>query len=119
MKIEKFEDINAWQKARILTKQVYRLTRKAKFSKDFGLKDQIQRAAVSIMSNIAEGFDSNRNKEFTKFLEYAKRSASEVQSELYVALDQNYINQKEFTSCYEQAEEGKRLIVGFIKYLSK
>ena len=119
MKIEKFEDINAWKKARSLTKQVYRLTRKVKFSRDFGLKDQIQRAAVSIMSNIAEGFDSNRNKEFTKFLEYSKRSASEVQSELYVALDQTYINREEFTSCYEQAEECKKLIIGFIKHLSK
>ena len=78
MKIEKFEDIEAWQLARELTRRVYRLTRKALFSKDYGLKKQIQDAAGSSMHNIAEGFDSESNSEFIRFLRYAKRSCSEV-----------------------------------------
>jgi four helix bundle protein len=118
MKIERFEQIEAWKEARTLTKQIYKMTGRSRFSKDFGLKDQIQRASVSVMSNIAEGFDSYRNKEFVRFLEYAKRSASEVQSELYVALDQNYVNQDEFDVTYQLASTCKKLIVGFMKYLS-
>ena len=118
MKIERFEQIEAWRETRNLTKQVYEMTNKTIFSKDFGLKDQIQRAGVSVMNNIAEGFDSHRNKEFIRFLEYAKRSASEVQSELYVALDQRYINQNEFDITYQQAATCKKLVIGFIKYLS-
>lgn len=118
MKIERFEQIDSWQEARNLTKRVYEMTNEAEFSKDFRLKNQIQRASVSVMNNIAEGFDSNRSKEFIKFLEYAKRSASEIQSELYVALDQSYINQNEFDIAYWQAATCKKLIIGFIKYLS-
>jgi len=91
MKIERFEDIDAWQLARELTRKVYDLTKKTKFTHDFGLKKQIQDAAGSSMHNIAEGFDSETNPEFIRFLRYAKRSCTEVQSELYVALDQQYI----------------------------
>ena len=87
MKIERFEDIEAWQLARQLTHKVYGLTRKAKFSRDFGLRGQIQDAAGSSMHNIAEGFDSETNPEFVRFLRYAKRSCTEIQSELYVAMD--------------------------------
>lgn len=118
MKIEKFEDIKAWQEARNLTKLVYSLSQKNNFSRDYGLKDQVQRASVSIMNNIAEGFDSNRDKEFIRFLEYSKRSSSEVQSQLYVALDQNYINKEEFNQAYKQTNLCKKLCIGFIKYLS-
>ena len=82
MKIERFEDIEAWQLARELTRKVYRLTKKTRFAKDYGLKRQIQDAAWSSMHNIAEGFDSETNAEFMRFLRYAKRSCTEVQSEL-------------------------------------
>jgi four helix bundle protein len=91
MKIERFEDIEAWQLARELTQKVYRLTKKPRLSKDYGLKQQMQEAAGSAMHNIAEGFDSETNAEFIRFLRYAKRSCTEVQSELYVALDEEYI----------------------------
>ena len=89
MKIERFEDIDAWQLARELARKVYGLTKKTKFARDFGLKEQIQDAAGSSMHNIAEGFDSETNPEFVRFLRYAKRSCTEVQSELYVALVNN------------------------------
>ncbi len=88
MKIERFENIEAWQLARELTQKVYRLTKKPGFAKDYGLKKQVQDAAGSSMHNIAEGFDAESNAEFIRFLRYAKRSYTEVQSELYVALDE-------------------------------
>jgi four helix bundle protein len=103
MKIERFEDIEAWQLARDLTRKVYRLTKKPKFAKDYGLKRQIQDAAGSSMHNIAEGFDSETNREFIRFLRYSKRSCTEVQSELYIALDEKYILPNEFKDVYEQA----------------
>lgn len=90
-----------------------------KFARDYGLRDQIQRASVSIMANIAEGFDSNSDEEFIRFLRYALRSATEVQSHLYVALDQNYIDKPAFDDLYAQAGETKSLISGFIRYLRK
>ena len=105
MKIERFEDIEAWQLARELTRKVYRLTKKPGFAKDYGLKRQIQDAAGSSMHNIAEGFDSETNAEFIRFLRYAKRSCTEVQSELYVALDEEYISPNEFKDVYEQARQ--------------
>jgi four helix bundle protein len=117
MKIERFEDIEAWQLARELTQAVYRLTRGTAFAKDFELRDQIQDAAGSAMHNTAEGFDSESNTEFVRFLRYAKRSCTEVQSELYVALDQAYITADEFNSVYEQARRTRAAIRGFINYL--
>ena len=101
MRIERFEDIEAWQVARVLTKEIYCLTQKAPFSKDFGLRDQIQRASVSIMANVAEGFDSGTKKYFANFLSFAFRSASEVQSLLYVALDCGYIVKDDFDRTFE------------------
>jgi len=101
MKIERFEDIEAWQLARELTRKVYRLTKKPGFAKDYGLKKQIQDAAGSSMHNIAEGFDSETNPEFIRFLRSAKRSCTEVQSELYVDLDEEYISSGEFKYTYE------------------
>jgi len=117
MKIERFEDIEAWQLARELTRKVYGLTKKPKFVRDFGLKRQIQDAAGSSMHNIAEGFDSETNPEFVRFLRYAKRSCTEVQSELYVALDQQYITDAEFQDVYDHAGRTRAAIRGFIKYL--
>jgi len=119
MKIEKFEDIEAWQLARALTKSIYAATRKSEFSRDWGLKDQITRASGSSMHNIAEGFDAGSDVEFRRFLRYAQRSCTEVQSELYVAGDQKYISQAEFSELYSQASRTKAAIGGFIKYLNR
>jgi four helix bundle protein len=117
MKIERFEDIEAWQLARELTRKVYDLTKKTKFARDFGLRGQIQDAAGSSMHNIAEGFDSETNPEFVRFLRYAKRSCTEVQSELYMALDQQYITDVEFKDVYDHAGRTRATIRGFINYL--
>jgi len=119
MKIEKFEDIKAWQESRKLVKLIHFLTKQESFRKDFGLRDQIQRASVSIMANIAEGFDSKSKLEFVHFLTFARRSASESQSHLYVALDQNYITTKQFEESYSKITEIKNLIGGFIRYLKR
>ena len=117
MKITRFEDIEAWKFARKLAQMVYSLTKKTDFSRDFGLTRQIQNAAGSAMHNIAEGFDSETNPEFVRFLRYAKRSCTEVQSELYVAIDQNYITQEEFQNTYEHAGRTRAAVRGFINYL--
>jgi four helix bundle protein len=109
-KIDRFEKLVAWQKARDLTKQIYVVTRKEEFRRDFGLTNQIQRAAVSIMSNIAEGFDRGGRAEFHQFLSTAKASAAEVRSQLYVALDAGYVNQVEFENLMQSAHEVSRII---------
>jgi len=119
MKIERFEDIEAWQLARELTRKVYRLTKKPEFAKDYGLKKQIQDAAGSSMHNIAEGFDSETNPEFIRFLRYAKRSCTEVQSQLYEAFDEKYITSGEFKDTYEPAGRTRAAVRGFINYLMK
>jgi four helix bundle protein len=116
-KIERFEDILAWQKARALTKRIYCHTKQAPFCKDFGLKGQIQRASVSTMANIAEGFERGGDKEFVQFLSNAKGSCGEVRSHLYVALDQNYLTSGDFNLLYGQSAEIGRLISGFMTYL--
>lgn len=108
--IERFEDIKAWQEARVLTRRIYQISGTGSFSQDWGLRDQIRRASVSTMANIAEGFDCESNKEFARFLEIAHRSAVEVQSLLHVALDADYIDQDTFNTFYEQAAITKRLI---------
>lgn len=115
--ITRFEDIDAWKAARELTNQIYAVTCEGTFAKDYGLKEQIQRAANSIMANVAEGFDGGSDREFIKFLGYARRSATEVQSHLYVALDQHYIEEREFLALYEKTGAVKSLISGFIRYL--
>ena len=117
MKIERFEDIQGWQEARNLTKIIYELTRNVSFRRDQGLCRQIQEASVSIMANIAEGFDRQSKREFIRFLYYASGSGSEVESHLYVALDQEYISREDFTGAYNQARKTKSLINGFISYL--
>jgi four helix bundle protein len=111
-KIERFEDLIAWQKARILTQEIYHTTRQGTFAKDFGLTGQIQRAAVSVMSNVAEGFERGRLNEFHQFLSMAKSSCAEVRSQLYVALDTGYLEQTVFTRLIAQAEEVGRIIGG-------
>jgi four helix bundle protein len=118
MRITRFEEIEARQIGRDLSQFVYRVVKK-KFSKDYGLKDQVCRSSVSIMANIAEGFDSGSRAEFARFLAYAQRSCSELQSEIYVVLDQNYITQKEFDEIYSLASKVKSKIGAFIKYLKQ
>src|SRR3990170_3448725 len=118
MRITRFEDIDAWQEARKLVKMVYRVINDSpKFRKDFRLVNQMQDASVSSMSNIAEGFARRSNKEFIQFLFISKSSAAEVQSQLYVALDQDYITQDDFERIYKQAEIVAKMDSGFIKYL--
>ena len=119
MRIDRFEDIEAWQLARELTRKIYGLTKKPPFSRDYGLKDQIRAAAGSSMHNIAEGFDAETNPEFIRFLGYAKRSCTEVQSELYVALDERYISAEEFSETYDLDGRTRAAIRGFISYLRK
>ena len=117
--IERFEDIKAWQVGRELAAETYKLSSLGSFARDHGLRDQIQRASVSVMANVAEGFDSQSSAEFMRFLGYAIRSATEVQSHLYVALDQSYITSEQFSSMYEMAVEAKGLLYGFKRYLRK
>ena len=118
MKIRRFEEIKAWQEARNLVRFVYDAIKSSdEFRKDFRLVNQIQGAAVSSMANIAEGFSRQGNKEFIQYLFISKSSAAEVQSHLYVALDQEYLVQELFEKIYNKAEEVSKLDSGFIKYL--
>lgn len=114
-----FVEIEAWQKARVLTRRVYSETDSGRFSKDFALKDQIRRASISIMSNIAEGFDRAGRKEFIQFLSIAKGSAGEVKSHLFVALDQEYLTKESFQELYDLADQTSKMISGLISYLQK
>lgn len=118
-RIERFEDIVAWQKAWELTRLIYGCSKAAPFARDFGLKDQIQRASVSSMANIAEGFERGGDKEFVQFLSNSKGSTGEVKSHLYVALDQQYLTEAQFKLLYEQADEVSRLTAGFMGYLQQ
>jgi len=114
-KIEKFEDIEAWQRARDLTKAVYIATGDGPLARDFGLRDQLRRVAVSVMSNIAEGFNRSGNRELIQFLFIAKGSATEVQAQLYVVLDTGYLKQAQFQQLYDLAGSTCQLIGGFIQ----
>ena len=116
-RIECFEDIQAWQKARELVRAVYSLSDIEKFKRDYGLRDQIRRAAVSVMANIAEGFARRTSKEFINFLGFAHGSIAETQSHLYAALDQSYIAKSDFDRIYIEAEEISKMLSGFGKYL--
>jgi len=116
-KIKKFEDIESWKRARKLTNDIYAVSGQNKFLRDFGLKDQIRRAAVSILSNIAEGFERGGDKEFLQFLAIAKGSSGEVRAQLYVALDLEYISMDQFEALAQAATEVSQLISGFMKYL--
>lgn len=115
--IEKFEDIEAWKKARELTMSIYSVTADGLWSRDYGLRDQIRRASVSIMSNIAEGFERGGTVEFQRYLTMAKGSAGEVRCQLYVALDAGYIDQQAFHLLSALAEKTSGMIAGFTNYL--
>ena len=116
--IEQFEDVAAWQTARVLVTQVYAATRRGPFARDFGLCNQIQRAAVSIMSNIAEDFERGSSREFRQFLYIAKASAAEVRSLLYIARDLDYLDDGTHDVLQEQALKASSQIAGFIRYLN-
>ncbi|HEV8369099.1 MAG TPA: four helix bundle protein [Pyrinomonadaceae bacterium] len=118
-KVKKFEDIQSWKKGRSLTKEIYQATLTGSFAKDFGLRDQMRRAAVSILSNIAEGFERGGDKEFLHFLAIAKGSAGELRAQLYVALDQDYLSLERFDLLTREAIEISQLISGFMKYLKQ
>ena len=117
MKIKKFEDLDCWKKARELVNMIYDLTNQEKFKKDFRLSSQIRDAGGSAMHNIAEGFDAGSDPEFIRFLKISRRSASEVQSELYLALDRKYITANQLRMAYDKAVEVKKLNNGLIAYL--
>ena len=119
MKITRFEDLQAWQQARVLANLVYDATEQGSFAKDFKLRDQIRGAAGSVMHNCAEGFDSGFDNEFSVFLKYARRSASEIQSEIYLALDRKYVDESTFKQIYDKATETKKIINALIAYLRK
>jgi four helix bundle protein len=119
MQVKNFEDFEIWKEARTLTREIYQLTNDSKFSKDFALRDQIRRGVVSIMSNIAEGFERGGNQEFIQFLYVAKASCGEVRSQLYVALDQSYVSPKD---CNDVSKSFRRLsimISNLIDYLKR
>jgi four helix bundle protein len=115
--IKKFEDILAWQKARELNKYIYNITKDGAFSKDFDLRSQIRRSSISIMSNIAEGFERRGDKEFIRFINISKGSCAELRSQLYAALDVDYINVQTFEELMRLANETGRLLQGFKTYL--
>ena len=117
MTVQNFEDLNVWKQARLLTQEIYRLTKTEKFSRDFGLRDQIQRAAISVMSNIAEGFERGGNQEFSQFLYVAKASCGEVRSQLYVALDQGYVTYDETEKLRQSFKRLSGMISNLITYM--
>ena len=117
--IKKFEEIEAWQRARNLVNNIYSITANESINKDFALKGQLIRAGISIMANISEGFGRKSDKEFANFLNIAHASAAEVQSHLYIALDQNYIDKAVFTKLYDECGEISKMILGFQNYLRK
>lgn len=116
-KVERFEDLNCWKEARTLVKQVFLLCRKEGLNKDYGLVDQLKRASVSVMNNIAEGFGRISDKEFIRFLGIASSSAHEVKSMSYILLDLEYINNEEFDELNLKIDSSRNLILGLIKYL--
>ena len=117
-KLNSFEEIIAWQKARELNAEIYKITiENALFSKDYGLRDQMRRASISVSSNIAEGFERETTKEFIRFLYIAKASAGEFRSQLYLALDLGYLSNEEFNSLSLKINDISKLLSGFLKYL--
>ena len=115
--VTRFEDIEAWKTARELTRMVYALADQGQFAKDFGLRNQIQRAAVSVMSNIAEGFESRTQAQFLEYLGRSKASAGEVRCQLYVTLDLDYLTQEQFKQVFDLADKSSRQIARFMDYL--
>ena len=118
-KIERFEDLEGWKKGRLLAAEVYRLTSAGDLARDFGLRDQVRRAAVSIPSNIAEGFERGGDREFRQSLSHAKGSSGELKTHLCIALDVGFIGDEQFDPLYAQASEIGRILGGLMKYLSQ
>ena len=118
MKINRFEELEVWQFSRTLIKEIYKVTNEGQFKKDFALRDQMRRASISIMSNIAEGFERKTKNELIHFLFISKGSSGEVRSQLYVSLDLDYLTNKQFSELFELAEKVTRSLSGFIKYLN-
>jgi four helix bundle protein len=119
MKFKRFEEMPVWQDARKLTTLMYRLSNSGKFRSDFGLRDQVQRAAVSVMSNIAEGYERHTKREFIMFLMYAKGSVGELRSQLYVALDLEYLSREQFDDLHGLSLSISNQLAGFVSYLKK
>jgi four helix bundle protein len=117
MRITNFEDLDVWKKSRKLVNEIYLLTKKQRFSKDFGLVDQIRRSALSVMSNIAEGFERGSNTEFIRFLYIAKASCGETRSHLFIAFDQGYLSEEELENAKSFPKSVSGMIGGFISYL--
>jgi four helix bundle protein len=117
--IARFEDIKAWQASRELNKKIYTITRKGDFSKDLSLVDQIRRASISVMSNIAEGYERDSNKQFIQFLKYSKGSVGEIRSQLYTAFDQEYVSEKVFEEMKKECEAISGMLKNFITYLKE
>ena len=117
MRIKRFEELECWQEARKLTKEIYTYITRPDFAKDFRLCGQISGASISIMNNISEGFDSRSSNEFVRFLTYSRRSCSEVQNCLYIALDQKYIFKKEFAITHKHCKKVRKIIDGLLRYL--
>ena len=113
----RFEDIEAWRHARTLCGEIYRISGRGPFAKDFALRDQMRRSSGSIMSNIAEGFERSGSREFIQFLAIAKGSAGEVRSHLYIALDQGYLTREDFTRLFGLASDTAKMVAGLMKYL--
>lgn len=118
-RIERFEDIESWKLAREITKLIYAASAGGDFCRDYALVNQIRRASVSILSNIAEGSERGGNKEFIQFLAIAEGSCGEVRAQLYVAFDQNYIDEKQFKEISSKLLETNRMIAGLMKYLQQ
>jgi four helix bundle protein len=116
-KITRFEDLKTWQKARELNRRIYKASNARAFARDFGLRDQIRRASISVMSNIAEGFERGGDKEFVQFLSNAKGSCGEARSQLHAVLDEEYLTHDEFDALHQLCEEVSRMISGFMTYL--
>ncbi|MDP8240936.1 MAG: four helix bundle protein [Candidatus Hatepunaea meridiana] len=119
MLVTRFEDLEVWQIARNIANSIYQLTYNQQFSKDFALKDQVRRSAISIMANIAEGFGSKSKNEFIRFLRYSISSAAETKSHLYLAIDLDYITQDQFNECAGNIETVTKKIKAFIKHINK
>jgi four helix bundle protein len=117
MPVKYFEDLEVWKEARALTNKIYKITADSKFSKDFGLRDQIRRASVSVMSNIAEGFERGGNQELIQFLYIAKGSCGEVRAQLYVAKDQGYVGDETFEELFKSAKRLSVMISNLVEYL--
>ena len=116
---KKFEDLEVWIAAKDTSVMIYKITETENLRKDFGLKDQIRRASISVISNIAEGFERNGNKEFIQFLSIAKGSAGEVRAQLYIIKELNFINEEEFVLLYEKVTQVSKMLSGFINYLKQ